>query len=205
MSKLDSLSDRRRQALQDLASASSIADVARKSNRDPAQLWGMVKGKRPFGERNARALEEELGLPNGYFDAAPSTTNLDAQEVSGWTKVPLIAWEDAKSFSTAKHKDYVFTMHKNNGRCFGVTITDDSMVPTLRTGDVALVDPDIKPTPGNVVLATVNGVTMIGRYKQKSLTTFEICADNTNYPSVSSTEAEVRIIGTVYQMLINAL
>lgn len=200
MSKLDSLSDRRRQALQDLASASSIADVARKSNRDPAQLWGMIKGKRPFGERIARALEEELGLPNGYFDAGPATTNQDAQEVSSWAKVPLIAWEDAK-----KHKDYVFTMHKNNGRCFGVSITDDSMVPTLRAGDVALVDPDIKPTPGNVVIATINGATMIGRYKQKSLTTFEICADNANYPSVSSTEADIRIIGTVYQMLINAL
>ena len=204
MKKLDELSETRRRALQRLTDASSIADVARKSNRDPAQLWGMVKGTRPFGERVARSLELSLGLPSGFFDQSEATPQ-DNITPKGWSKVPLIDWHDAPSFSTAPHKDFVFTMQNRSPLSFGVTLIDDAMSPTMKMNDIALIDPELVPKPGNIVLAIVNGQPMIGRYKQRSLNVFEITADNQNYPSVSSEEAEIKIIGTAYQILVNTI
>ena len=199
------MSDTRRRALQRLAEASSIADVARRANKDPAQLWGMAKGTRPFGERVARSLEISLGLPAGYFDQGEKDPNVIGIPSDNWKKVPLIDWKDAPNHSTAKPLEFVFTMQDQGENTFAVKIIDDSMTPTIKSGDIALIDPNYKPKPGNIVLVKYNDTPIISRYKQKSLTVFELCPDNDNYPAIFSNEAKIKIIGTVYQMLVNTI
>ena len=60
--------DMRVENLRMLIHKTSLADVSRKAKRAPAQLSTMANRKRSFGERVARGIEEDMGLPTGWFD-----------------------------------------------------------------------------------------------------------------------------------------
>ncbi len=51
-----------------LIKQSSLTEIARRSKRAPSQIWEMKNRRRGFGEKIARRIEIEMGLPQGWLD-----------------------------------------------------------------------------------------------------------------------------------------
>ena len=89
--------------------------------------------------------------------------------------------------------------------CFAFEVADDGMLPTLRPGDVVIIDPEQKPKPGNLVAAVVGSQGLVIRqYKQRgfnqSFEAFELTALNSNWANIIVETAETaKIIGVVCQ------
>lgn len=86
---------------------------------------------------------------------------------------------------------------------FALKVKDDSMSPELRVNDLLLVSANGKPSPGNFVVALINGAeeVIIRRYKQLSVSkdfqSFELKAENDNWGNIILEENEGDIIGTI--------
>lgn len=67
--KIEEVFEARRQALQRLVdSYGSVAEMARQCDLDENRIRHLLNGYRNLGEKAARQMEEDLGLPDFYFD-----------------------------------------------------------------------------------------------------------------------------------------
>lgn len=94
----------------------------------------------------------------------------------------------------------------DNKHCFALQIQDDSMLPTISTKDIVMLDPDQKPKPGDLVAAKIKGQSdvIIRQYKQRSVTasfeTFELIAFNTHLANIIVENPDTaQIVGVVCQ------
>ncbi|QRN02952.1 helix-turn-helix domain-containing protein [Legionella sp. MW5194] len=77
---------------------------------------------------------------------------------------------------------------------FALKIKDDSMSPELRINDLLLVSLNVNPSPGNFVVALINGAeaVIVRRYKQlsvnKNFQSFELKAENDNWGVIQVTD-----------------
>lgn len=153
------IEDVRVERLRALIKESSLAEVSRRAQRAPAQLSGMANKKRPFGERAARSLEDNMGLPMGWFDR-PNDKPDDQAEDQPLTKgVSYLSAEAADLFpvSTIVLQGGESTMNDVtvylDGDVFrryfpsqsredfrAAIVTDTSMCPTLNPTDRVLID-----------------------------------------------------------------
>ena len=90
---------------------------------------------------------------------------------------------------------------------FALKMEDESMEPELRRNDVLIVNPDVAPKPGNLVVVKSddNPEIIIRRYKQvsisKSIQQFELLAVNKNWPDIKSHELTgCKILGTIFYL-----
>ena len=47
----------------------AAADLARRIARSPSHVSDLLNGRKSFGERAARHIEQSLALPSGYLDS----------------------------------------------------------------------------------------------------------------------------------------
>jgi len=90
---------------------------------------------------------------------------------------------------------------------FAVKMEDESMEPELKLHDVLIVNPDVAPKPGNLVVVKSDDHPdiIIRRYKQvsisKSTQQFELLATNKNWPNIQSHELiGCKILGTIFYL-----
>ena len=91
---------------------------------------------------------------------------------------------------------------------FYLRIEGKSMLPRFNEGDLVLIDPDILPTPGKFV-AAINGdnEATFKQYKELGTRTpegipyFELVPLNPMFPTLSSLEQEIRIIGVARERI----
>lgn len=84
-----------------------------------------------------------------------------------------------------------------------VRVEDEAISPLLRPGDMVVVDPDAEPIPGRYVLALVNGVAYIRRYRPLTARPdgpIELLSENTDFPPIDLTESG-RILGRVIKRI----
>lgn len=87
---------------------------------------------------------------------------------------------------------------------FALKITDDSMMPEIRIGDVLIIEPCVLPGPGDYVAVKIDGkpTVVVCQYKRLSYTSsdFELLTLNDNWPNIKmDAELKLQIIGTVLQ------
>lgn len=92
------IEDVRARNLYTLIQQSTLADVSRRAKRNAAQLSQMSRGKRTFGERVARGIEEAMHLPPGWFDQPHDKTEGQAEEQPTVKGVPYLSAETANLF-----------------------------------------------------------------------------------------------------------
>lgn len=99
----------------------------------------------------------------------------------------------------------VALQNKAHQHYFAFEIQDDSMAPSLTPGDIAIINPEQSPKPGNLVAAIVGtqGV-IIRQYKQhgfqQTFEAFELTALNPNWANTVVEKSGVaKIIGVVCQ------
>ena len=90
---------------------------------------------------------------------------------------------------------------------FALEIKDDSMSPDLKIRDIAVVDPDTQPNPGDFVVAKLeqDNEIIIRKYKQlsaaKSALEFELIALNPDWANVHvGAETHGSIVGTLISL-----
>lgn len=90
---------------------------------------------------------------------------------------------------------------------FALVITYERMSPTLAPGDLVLIDPDIKPLPGEIILVElkIKNNSLLGRYRpldfhNHPISNFELIPCNRYWPTVKiCNENRGRIIGTLIE------
>jgi hypothetical protein len=85
-------------------------------------------------------------------------------------------------------------------RVFAMTVTDESMAPDFRPGDILIADPDTTPAPGEFVITDTPGATL-RKYKPRGpingVETYELTPINDDYPTIRSTETPAPVVAVV--------
>jgi len=133
--------------------------------------------------------------------------NVQRIQESSIRLVPLISLVQAGSFREAilnAQDEYVATYAGDLGAyAFALEIVGYSMFPEFKPGDKIIVDPDVKPMPGDYVIAQNDGdEATFKKYKPRGFDEngreyFELIALNENYPNFDSRFQKLKIIATV--------
>jgi SOS-response transcriptional repressor LexA len=102
-------------------------------------------------------------------------------------------------------EDYLMTGLDVGSHTFALTIQGDSMLPEFREGDVIIIDPEVKPNPGDFVVAkNGNEQATFKKYRPRGLSeqgvqVIELVPLNEDYPSLRSDRTPIQIIGTMME------
>lgn len=117
---------------------------------------------------------------------------------------PVAAIEAIKSESNQDKVSFIPVAadlaQKLGENAFALKIKDDSMNPELRINDLLLVSLNVNPSPGNFVVALINGAeaVIVRRYKQlsvnKNFQSFELKAENDNWGNITLEKVMVKLL-----------
>ena len=126
-------------------------------------------------------------------------------------QVPLIsyiqagAWTESCELRDSTGFEYIMTSLELSDKAFALQIKGDSMEPEFKEGDVVIIDPVIKPIPGEFVVA-MNGESEATFKKYRELgydeherMQFELIPLNPDYTTMSTLKQQIRIIGTMVE------
>ncbi|WP_294966762.1 S24 family peptidase [uncultured Gilliamella sp.] len=126
-------------------------------------------------------------------------------------KVPLInyaqakLWTESNELRNSTEFEYVMTSLELSNKAFALKIKDDSMEPEFKEDDIVIIDPAIKPTPGEFVVA-MNGDSEVTFKKYRELRhdhyakiQFELIPLNPDYTTISTLNQQIKIIGTMIE------
>ena len=126
-------------------------------------------------------------------------------------QVPLISyvqagvWTESCELRDSTGFEYIMTSLELSDKAFALQIKGDSMEPEFKEGDVVIIDPAIKPFPGEFVVA-VNGDEEATFKKYRELgydeherMQFELIPLNPDYTTMSTLKQQIRIIGTMVE------
>lgn len=138
---------RLRMALTECAGVKS--ELARRVQKQPAQISQWLSGYRTISEDTAREFEQRLRKPPGWMD----TPHLEeAPDGAPPLSAPLSHALRHQPASNSPRIKWGAGMDHELPDVFSVTIEDDSMAPRVRRGDVVRFSRDVSPRPGDGVL-----------------------------------------------------
>lgn len=138
------------------------------------ELSGLLKAK-SFGEKKARALEKQAGIPFGWLDEAHDEIAVKQEPVRAYYSarkvwvigdtqggLPDRVWTDG-DFPVGASDEYAEVSTDDN-HAFVVRVRGDSMIPRYQPGEFALVEPGTTPEiEDDVLVRLVSGETMLKR------------------------------------------
>ncbi|RFF46208.1 S24 family peptidase [Xanthomonas campestris] len=165
--------------------ASFVAAVA----INQGELSGLLNGKKSFGEKKARSLEQAAGMPNGYLDSDSSTTAatstvLATETPPGYLRLQL--FEGAAGMGQGVvNQDFPEVMKvmevaewevrrklgflPKPGRIQIITGRGPSMRPKIEDGDIVWIDTSIDYFDGDdYYLISYDGETQIKMLQKRS-------------------------------------
>ncbi|MCQ9326934.1 MULTISPECIES: LexA family protein [Neisseria] len=119
-------------------------------------------------------------------------------------QIPILRYEDIREFDVAHPfiqitGEYIMTDIQSSASTFALKLKGDSMKPAFSDGDMIIIDPLEKPEPGEFVLAQVDKDILFRKYRIDNLDKFSLQPLNSDYPVISSSEAKIKIIGTLVE------
>ncbi|MGP4130504.1 helix-turn-helix domain-containing protein [Pantoea tagorei] len=83
---------------------------------------------------------------------------------------------------------------------FALTLWDSAMEPQCLRGDLLLIDPELPPQPGDLVLALYGeSEYALRKYRARSPNSFELVPLNEDYPLLCSSEQALSVLGTLVE------
>jgi SOS-response transcriptional repressor LexA len=164
--------------------------------------------------RAAKALNVSVAwLTQGIGSVDQTFFDNNVRETSlGCKRIPIISYVQAGlpnlAVDNRNAEDFVLVDqdYKCSELTFALIINGDSMEPKFSEGDVIIVDPELRPHPGDYVVAsTENGeeatfkkyrVVGMGRTGQP---VFELVPLNTDYPILRSDSLGLSVIGVMIE------
>ncbi len=138
-----------------------------KTGMNQGELSALINGRRVFGERKARSIEELADMPNMYLE---QTEEAEVIEIPADMKgmVPVISWVAAGNFSDAEVSTadelikWVPCPAPHSKGTYALTVSGISMQnpngnPSFEDGDIIFVDPAKLPENKSCVIVSLEG------------------------------------------------
>ncbi|HHO2138349.1 TPA: LexA family protein [Legionella pneumophila] len=179
------------------------------------RLTNWEQGVRTPGPEEIKSLARALDVSPAYLMCL-SDNQLLKEAKNPSQLIPLLDYQQACEANlhngVETYGDKVFIsvstalLPELSSDAFALNITDDSMMPEIRVGDVLVIEPSVLPEPGDFVAVKISGKpeTIICQYKKLSYTSaeFELLTLNDNWPNIKVSDGiEVKIIGVLVQNL----
>ena len=195
----------------------TLVAFARHYGLDTTYISQLLHGHRNMGEKAARKLEAQLGWPPLMMDhggaAAPTRFEANVSAATrGLRQVPRISfvqagpWREVDDpYAPGAAEDYLLTDLELGPHAFALTIHGDSMTPEFREGDTIIIDPSVKPAPGDFVVAKNDQEeATFKKYRPRGVNergelVIELVPLNDDYPSLRSDCTPLQIIGTMME------
>lgn len=206
------------------------ADLAEKLDRSASYVSRMLypegkPGKKRIADDMVELIEKAFDLPFGWLnnqsslahnrpektDISANATNVEPVTLGGQL-VPIVDYVQAGVFAEvcdpyAMGGGFEFIAASVPvSRCtFALKIKGPSMLPRFVPGDIVIIDPDVKPTPGRFVVAK-NGdeEATFKKYKPRGHNDrgeelIELVPLNEDFPTIRSDVTKFHIIGTMVE------
>lgn len=186
----------------------SNAELARAIERASSQVNDMLTGTKSFGPKVARAIEEKLKLPRGYLD---EPHEIEQVPTHFGKKIPILSFVQAGNWTNTgddSFDEWIDVPEDMPDGSYGLKIRGKSMEPAFYQGEIVIVDPTLSANPGDYVVARVaNSPDNEATIKQYAVTgidrngveTFELRPLNPLFPTLSSKEFEIDLLGVVVE------
>jgi SOS-response transcriptional repressor LexA len=170
---------------------------------DHSGLSRIESGKRWPTEETLNYILKALQCTLEELFMLTSSTNGISQATIGTRKLPLISEKQVTDYlnnNNFESERFVYTERNLSLKAFALNITDDSMSPTFNKGEAVVIDPEIKPEPGDYVVASIGKESYFRQYKLRDLNSFDLSPLNDAFPTISSdSHSDIKIVGTVIE------
>jgi SOS-response transcriptional repressor LexA len=193
----------------------TLVAFARKYGLDSTYLSQLLNGHRNLGEKAARNLETKLGWPPRSMDRPVDESGEEDNSYrppAGLRPVPRISfvqagvWTEAVDpYEQGAGDDYLLTQLDLGPNAFALTVRGESMEPEFKEGDSIIIDPDVKPSPGDFVVAkNAQEEATFKKYRPRGVNeqgeqVIELVPLNDDFPSLRSDYTPLQIIGTMME------
>lgn len=157
---------------------------------------------RSLGHATARRIEKNLGLAPGWMDTPHEGASVTASPLFESKRVRLVSLEELRKGSEPSGRESVTTDQSVGPRGFAFRVEDGSMSPDFSIGDLVIVDPDLRPRPGDMVIARI-------RTQDETLAVFrkfrarpggcELVPSNDDFAVHAGGPDEIEIVGTMIE------
>lgn len=116
----------------------------------------------------------------------------------------LNAWDIVQPLKIKEEVEHIMTDINISAFAFAVRVLGDSMEPNFIEGDVVIIDPEVKPVPGEFVLARDQNDVLFRKYREDGVDAgggshFVLTPLNEDYVQMASRLHDVQIIGTMVE------
>lgn len=170
----------------------------------PENDWEIGAEETPETPKRRPAEKPQTGSRQArhFFSTLPG----GIREVPVISSVQAGLWREAvDSYAPGAGHDYVVVQADLGSHTFALKVRGDSMEPEFKEGDTIIIDPDIKPSPGDYVVArnedqeaTFKKYRPRGRNAQ-GIDVIELVPLNEDYPILRSDVSPIEIIGTLVE------
>ncbi len=203
-------------------------EMAKISQKDLAELCNMVdlrEKNAKWGQSRIANYEkdnrtpdlEDISIIARALNISPEILAFDTNVINISNKTysyPLISavqaglWTGISSLNDIDGYEMIPSMMLASENSFYLRIEGDSMIPRFKSGDLVLIDPSIYPTPGKFV-AAINGnneatfkqYKELGVLSESGMPHFELVPLNPVYPTLSSLNQDIRVIGVARERI----
>jgi SOS-response transcriptional repressor LexA len=191
------------------------SELARALNTSPQTVNNWEA--RGISKKGLLLIQTVLGISASWLETGKGAalvndkTNVLLADI-GTRQIPLISYVQAGNWTGAVDPfqpndahDWLMTDLALSGNAFALEIKGDSMLPEFKPGDRVIIDPNVQPQPGDLVVAK-NGEdeATFKKYRPRGIDAngnmvFELVPLNEDYPSIRSDVVPVTIIGTMVE------
>lgn len=190
----------------------TLEELALQVDGDTGGLSRLERGKQGFSNEKLQKIAVALGCSVAdLYAGAEGVTNVGPAPL-GSRRIPLISQvqaghmtEAVDPYASGDADDWLITDLDLSSNAFALEIKGDSMLPEFSPGDRVIIDPAVKPDPGNYVVAK-NGENeaTFKKYRPRGINergehVFELVPLNDDYPSMRSDISHIQIIGTMVE------
>lgn len=199
--------------------ANRQAEFIKKTNINQGELSAILRGKKSFGEKKARKLEEAAGLPNGWFDTAIPNIGVqvagvdDSNPPEDAIQIRRIKFEVSVGISGVYieqleeegnpiyfRTDWLMSRGYNPEKLVATYIKGESMEPGMYEGDTIVINTaDTTPKDGRVFVLRYENETVVKRF-QRDAGKWWLSSDNpdkSRFPRKEALPDICEIIGIV--------
>lgn len=130
--------------------------------------------------------------------SAQSGSGLSTQRRGEGRLVPRKRWPETGQLADTDSQDQVFVTSQFpcGPRAFAVLVEDASNAPHIEQGDSLIIDPDLKPKPGDMVMVLCGTEVILRRYRPRS-DAIELAPLNDDWPTQTIPSLNGSLVGTM--------
>ncbi|WP_272571036.1 S24 family peptidase [Providencia sp. PROV267] len=163
--------------------------------KEKSFLSQLMNGKSSFGEKAARRLERDYGMPAGYLD---SETQLDEIEYIGTVPSGMVQVRGEAFLGVDGAVDMIeahngwLKIYSDDKDAYGLKVKGDSMWPRIQSGEFVVVEPNTTVRSGDeVFVRTVEGHNMIKVFSKTRDGDYQFSSINNSHKPITLSPDQV--------------